>query len=209
MKNFISSNWHGISDDIGSRSYVCGYCSHSIASAKGFFGQATNRPGGKATLYIFICHYCHQPTYFDHQNNQFPGAPYGNNVDSLPEDIKNLYNEARNCVSCNSFTGAVLCCRKLLMNIAVSKKAAKGLKFIEYVEYLSSKGFVPPDGKNWVDHIRKKGNEATHEIKIMEKEDAEDLIDFIEMLLKFIYEFPEIINKKSPKNNTPEETQEK
>ena len=82
------------------------------------------------------------------------------------------------------------------MNIAVAKGAKEGLKFIEYVEFLSSKNYVPPDGKEWVDHIREKGNEATHEIIIMKKQDAEDLITFIEMLLKFIYEFPEKIKKR-------------
>ena len=79
------------------------------------------------------------------------------------------------------------------MNIAVQKKASKDLSFLEYVEHLSSQGYIPPDGKSWVDHIRKKGNEATHEIKLMDKDDAEDLIKFSEMLLKFIYEFPGLI----------------
>ena len=51
-------------------------------------------------------------------------------------------------------------------------------------------GYVPPNGKMWVDHIRKKANEATHEIPHMERGDAIDLITFSEMLLKFIYEFP-------------------
>ena len=59
-----------------------------------------------------------------------------------------------------------------------------------YVEYLSNKGYVPPNGRGWVDHIRKKGNEANHEIVLMKKEDAEELILFSEMLLKFIFEFP-------------------
>jgi hypothetical protein len=90
----------------------------------------------------------------------------------------------------NSFTSAVLTCRKLLMHIAVEKGAPTGQNFLEYVEYLSQKGYVPPDGKGWVDYIRKKGNEANHEIKIMSPTDAEDLITFSEMLLKFIYEFP-------------------
>jgi hypothetical protein len=58
------------------------------------------------------------------------------------------------------------------------------------VEYLSDQNYVPPDGKGWVDHIRKKSNEANHEIVIMKKEDALDLISFIEMLLRLIYEFP-------------------
>jgi hypothetical protein len=90
----------------------------------------------------------------------------------------------------NSLTSVVLTCRKLLMHIAVEKGAPTGKSFLEYVEYLADKGFVPPDGKGWVDHIRKKGNEANHEIKIMSSDDASDLIAFSEMLLKFVYEFP-------------------
>lgn len=83
------------------------------------------------------------------------------------------------------------------MNIAVANGAHEGLKFIQYVDYLAEKGFVPPNGKEWVDHIRCKGNEATHEIKIMNRSDAEELIGFLEMLLKFIYEFPARIKVKS------------
>ena len=128
--------------------------------------------------------------------NQTPGFPYGNTVNSIPSDVETLYNEARNCTSCSAYTASVLCCRKLLMNIAVSKGAEEGLNFIEYIEYLSDKNFIPPNGKDWVDHIRTKGNEATHEIAIMKKEDAEELITFIEMLLKFIYEFPATIKRK-------------
>ena len=37
---------------------------------------------------------------------------------------------------------------------------------------------------------RKKSNEANHEISLMDTKDAEDLITFTEMLLKFVYEFP-------------------
>jgi hypothetical protein len=76
------------------------------------------------------------------------------------------------------------------MNVAVSQGAEAGNTFISYVEYLAANGYVPPNGKGWVDHIRKKGNEATHEIVLMSKDDAQELISFVEMLLKFIYEFP-------------------
>ena len=69
---------------------------------------------------------------------------------------------------------------------------------MEYVQYLADKGFVPPNGKGWVDHIRKKGNEATHEISHMERGDAEELIAFAEMLLKFIYEFPAKVPAAQP-----------
>jgi hypothetical protein len=83
------------------------------------------------------------------------------------------------------------------MHIAVAKGADEGKKFIEYVEYLSAKGYVPPDAKSWVDHIRTKGNEANHEIVIMSEEAAKDLIAFVEMLLKLVYEFPAASKKYS------------
>ena len=77
------------------------------------------------------------------------------------------------------------------MNIAVDKGAAAGESFLQYIEYLDQEGYLPPDGKEWVDYIRKRGNEANHEIHLMNAEDAHALIDFVEMLLKFIYQFSE------------------
>ena len=76
------------------------------------------------------------------------------------------------------------------MNIGVQQGAKEGEKFIQYIDHLAQNGYIPPNGRGWVDHIRKKGNEATHEIALMSQSDAEELIAFTEMLLKFIYEFP-------------------
>ena len=138
---------------------------------------------------IYICPHCKEPTYI-RPGIQMPGVAPGNEVEHLPEQVEALYREARNCVSVSSYTSAVLACRKLLMNIAVSQGAEEGKSFFHYVDYLASQGYVPPNGRAWVDHIRKKGNEATHEIVVMSQEDAEELISFAEMLLKFIFEFP-------------------
>ena len=55
------------------------------------------------------------------------------------------------------------------MHIAVEKGATTGKSFIEYVEYLYGHHYIPPDGKEWVDYIRQKGDEATHEIRMMNK----------------------------------------
>lgn len=184
--------WEG-SIKIDSRDYICGHCGKPIASNEGYFSKSYEG----FNEYIYICHYCIRPTYFDFQGNQVPGPIYGKSVNDVPDEVKLLYDESRNCISCNAYTASVLCSRKLLMNIAVSKGADEGLKFYEYVNYLSTNNYTPPDSKDWVDHIRIKGNEATHEISIMDQEDATELISFTEMLLKFIYEFPASIKKKS------------
>lgn len=169
---------------IESQPYICGYCGGRLVSNEGYSSD-------DGFSYIYICHYCSNPTHIDSKKGrQYPNAPFGNPVSNLPPDVEALYNETRQCTSVQAFTASVMASRKILMNIAVEKGAEKGLSFKQYVEYLDAQHFIPPDGKDWVDHIRKKGNEANHEIEIMKKEDAEDLIIFSEMLLKFIYEFP-------------------
>jgi hypothetical protein len=120
---------------------------------------------------------------------------YGNTVEHLPSDIASLYAEARNCLSVAAPTASVLACRKLLMNVAVSQGADEGKNFTEYVTYLSDKGYVPPNASGWVDHIRKKGNEATHKIPQVSQADAQDLITFLEMILKLVFEFPNRVPK--------------
>jgi len=147
--------------------------------------------------HIYVCPNCDKPTFFDH-DRQFPGVAPGNEVGHLPDDLKQLYREARNCCSVSAFTASVLASRKMLMNIAVAHGAKEGASFVTYIDHLAASGFIPPNGKGWVDHIRKKGNEATHEIKLMPQTDTDELITFIEMLLKFIYEFPGRIPSGTP-----------
>lgn len=127
-----------------------------------------------------------------------PGIRPGEDVAGIDDaGVEALFREARDSYSKNAFTASVLCCRKLLMHVAVSKGDTPGKSFIEYVEFLSSKGYVPPDAKGWVDHIRTKGNEANHEIVVMTEEEAKDLIAFVVMLLKLVYEFPSKMRAKT------------
>jgi hypothetical protein len=181
------------------RRFDCGYCGHIVASKEGYSREYETGPMHnriKVTEYIYICPSCEGPNYFWKDGRRTPGTLPGEAVQSLPADLQKLYGEARSCCSVNAFTASVLASRKLLMNIAVSKGAKEGLKFIEYVDYLEDNHFAPPESHDWVDHIRKKGNEATHEIALMNKDDAEELVSFCEMLLKFIYEFPNRMAKK-------------
>ncbi len=187
--------------DLPPQKYICGYCDRSVASAKGLPG-AYRYWGEIIKSFICICPHCSQPTYIE-GNIQVPGSKFGGHVESiLDSSVIELYDEARNCMAISNYTASVLCCRKLLMNIAVSKGAKEGLQFIKYVEFLSDNHYVPPDAKDWVDHIRKKGNEATHEIAIMGREDAEEIISFVEMILRLVYEFPAKVKRKNQPKTT-------
>jgi hypothetical protein len=165
------------------KAYICGYCDRSVGSNHGYYA---NR-GGQ----INICPNCQNPTYFSETGDQVPGSAFGGHVDHIASaDVDNLYEEARNCMKVSAYTAAAMCCRKLLMNVAVSEGADEGKNFAYYVKYLAEEGHIPPKATTWVDHIRDKGNDANHEISIMNREDAERLIKFSEMLLRIMYEYP-------------------
>ena len=186
----VKIEWSNI-QDLESKSYVCGHCGHSIASHKGYKGK-TAAPDSRP-VYCYICHQCNKPTYF-HYNTQIPGPVYGQPIKHIPDqNVEKLYDEARNCYTIGAFTSSVMCCRKLLMNIAVSEGAVEGKNFFEYVNYLNDNSYIPPKGKPWVDVIRKLGNEANHSIEFKTTEESKLILTFTEMLLKFIYEMPGLL----------------
>jgi hypothetical protein len=130
------------------------------------------------------------PTYFLGERSRFPGEVGFVKFGHVPADIATLFDEAKISSAMGSHTASVLICRKLLMHIGVHLGAKPGESFVSYVEHIASAGYVPPNGKGWLDYIRTRGNEANHEIQIMKDADSKALIQFIDMLLKLVYEFP-------------------
>lgn len=189
--------WHG-EVVLAPKRYVCSYCGVTVGPDKAIFSQDTNLP----QTFIYFCSNCGQPTYFDADSRQFPGVKFGNPVKHLPNELEQLYDEARSAMSSQAYTPAVLACRKILMNVAVALGAEEGKSFVTYVQYLADKGYIPSNGRHWVDHIRTKSNEANHEITLMSKDEAEKLITFVEMMLKFIYELPNAVPPPGPAANT-------
>jgi hypothetical protein len=190
MQPLPNGHWQNIIA-ITRRAFKCGFCGHEIATTLGWPFSVQGPGGLQPHANIAVCPFCSRPTFFeDGSQSRTPGVPFGDPVQHLPAEVAALYDEARRCTADNSYTAGVLAIRKLLMHIAVNLGAKEGQNFMEYVQYLADNGYVPPNGKAWVDHIRKKGNEANHEIVLMKEADARDLINFAEMLLKFIYEFP-------------------
>lgn len=192
----MALGWYNTSADISHKGWTCGYCGKVVGGSIGYHRDGKN----DQNKFVYICPHCENPTAFIENEygvvEQYPGAVYGNEVDGLPSSIASLYAEVRRCIQYTSYTAAVLAMRKLLMHVAVEQGADEGKSFVAYIEYLNNNGWIPPSGREWVDEIRKAGNEATHEIVLMGEDDAKQLLDFAEMLLKIVYEFPMKIRKK-------------
>jgi hypothetical protein len=184
---------------IRAKSYVCGFCGSKVAPNQGTV--AKGRMGDAA--WICICHNCTRPTFFDIHGKQHPAEPFGKSVEGIPDPtVLAVYNDARQAIASGAYTAAVLCCRTLLMHVAVEQGEPSGKSFANYVNFLCKK--FAPSGRDWVDQIREWGNDANHKIVVMEKEDAEHILQFTEMLLKIIYEYPNRAAAKIKSRKTTE-----
>ncbi len=190
----IDGGWSGFSSHSDVR-YLCGWCGDRVTST---FGADLRNSSGIIAATVRVCPACNRTSYLELRGPQVPRFAAGSTVPNLPSDLEALYEEARRCTAHDAFTAAVLVLRKLLMSIAADKGAAAGLGFVEYVDYLEKNGYIPKDARPWVDHIRQRGNEANHEIHLMQAGDARELIDFTQMLLTIMYDFPSRIPKSSP-----------
>ena len=176
------------------KSWTCGYCGNLVGGYIGYKRDSHDDNNDR----VYICPRCERPTVFVYikgVETQNPGAPYGIEVAHVPDDVDAVYSEARQCIQSSCYTAAVLMLRKLLMHVAVEKGAEPNQSFVDYVDFLDERHYIPPDGREWVDSLRQMGNDATHEIVIMDESDAKHMLDFAEMLLKISYEFPARIHE--------------
>lgn len=80
--------------------------------------------------------------------------------------------------------------------IDVSTKMLLGEEFKKYgnirdrIDALATKGALTSDLKNWAHEIRLGGNEAAHDEEPYSKEEAEELLDFAELYLTYVYTLP-------------------
>jgi Domain of unknown function (DUF4145) len=193
-----SYNWNQ-PQTASSKSYKCGYCDKDVAPSYGYFAARSPRTGEGN---IYICPNCGQPTFFSDDHKQTPGPRYGNNVPGISKpEVATLYKEARDCASAGAYTPAVMACRKILMNLAVSFGAEEDKSFAYYVDFLANKGFVPPQGKEWITAIKDRGNDANHQIQPMNDGDAKIVLHFTEALMRFNYELPSVLEADQQRKN--------
>lgn len=166
---------------LSSRKFVCGYCGDKVGAHMGYSNNAS--PAAK----IYLCPNCGLPTFFWGEE-QAPGPMIGREIKGLEPAVQEVYREIRETTKNGCYTAAILLGRKLIMHIAVDAGALEGKTFKEYVDFLATKHFVPPNAQKLLDYMRSLGNEKNHEIKLGSPDEVHKIVKFVESLLYFIYE---------------------
>ncbi len=178
------------SNDVETNEIKCGYCGYTVAPHIGYPIRQGDKTG-PIIAYVYKCPHCKNPMlYFVREKAVIPGSMYGRDIKNLPDGINLLYSECRTCYANQCYTASQMIARTILMHVAVEQGAEENKSFVYYVQYLDNNGFIPPNGKSWVDFIRTSGNMANHELIIKDREETEKVITFLSTLLLFIYELP-------------------
>lgn len=205
-----SLRWDG--DKIKAASFTCANCGRDINSDYGMALRTVtfddqNKTGWYADRYeytenkigigVYVCTNCGFPTFIGVDNKmkpiQIPRSAYGSDISGVSESVGEIYSEARHSYGVGAYTGVVELCRSLLNHVAVDLGAPKGKRFIEYVNFLDENHYISVKSRDWVDRIRKLGNQANHDLTVFSESEAKLCLKFVEMILKTNYEYPSLL----------------
>ena len=160
--------------------YVCGHCGTTVT------GWIVSQTGDKYQRRWLLCPHCGRGSVQNDDTILPPPQTFGN-IDGLPDGIDGLYDEARASFGAQAYTGCEMLCRKILMNVAVNKGAEKNKRFVEYVDYLDSHGYITPSLKDMATIVKDNGNDAAHEVDPPDRERAEYTLEFTRSMLYIVY----------------------
>lgn len=166
------------------------------------------------------CRNCHQPVIVIEQeyvgdspsNKKHSGGyinyrglfwwPFqGMNLSSdIPEDIQEILQEAKTTFSAQCYRASAVMSRRTLEAITVDKGETEGV-LANRIKNLVKTGVLDKNLGDWATEIRLIGNSGAHfdPIKNVEKEDASQIILFIEELIKYVYVMPAEIARRRKK----------
>lgn len=180
-------------DQTTSKHFSCGHCG-VLASAM-YHARGDRIPSDirgsqyQDEIHLFICNACGYPTTFNSARYQHP-PPRENSVTlkKTSKPIESIFREGEFCLNSGRYMAACLVFRGLLMHLAVEHGAKEGQKFEVYINWFESEGHIPVKTKDLVDRIRKAGNQATHKLEEITKEQAQDSYELSKFLLNCFYE---------------------
>ena len=118
----------------------------------------------------------------------------------IPIDISNIYSEAATAYYANAFRASAVMLRCTLEAITNHFGITQGV-LAKRLEQLSQKGILQPTLFEWSKEVRLIGNQGAHynPTESISKEEAKQLLDFLQELMKYLFEMPAELERKRNK----------
>jgi hypothetical protein len=120
-----------------------------------------------------------------------PQRPMGRRFEEVPDQISSAASEAFACHSINSNRAAILMARSVIEAVAKDKGFTKG-NLLQKIDNLEEANLIHPNIKEMAHGVREFGNDMAHGDFIIPvtEEDAEDVLEFMSLLLSDVYQQP-------------------
>lgn len=179
--------------DVTEKTLACPYCNVTVRtpSETRIFDAET----GGIKYNIHKCPECFMPITIGIDGKVIPQSQFlpFDDIQYLPEKIEKMYCECRKSFANECYYSVIMVARTMIMHVSADLGAASNLKFIEYINYLESEGYISRHSRPWVDKIRRLGNQYIHELDEATEEEAKLAIIFIKHLLINVYELPNMV----------------
>lgn len=112
-----------------------------------------------------------------------------------PEQIQRYWKQAHSSMQSENWDAAAVMARSALQ-AALRDHQGKGKNLKEEIDNLAEKGILPPIMKDWSNELRLLGNESAHPTAPSEPvkpDDIKDTVEFLDYLLKYLYNLPKQI----------------
>lgn len=118
-----------------------------------------------------------------------------NAPDYMPDQVGRNWLQAQKSLETESWDAAVIMARTA-MQAALREQQAKGKNLIDEINDLAEQGILPPLMVDWANEVRVLGNKGTHQNSTSEgteADDAEDIVEYLDYLLEYLYALPKKI----------------
>jgi predicted RNA-binding Zn-ribbon protein involved in translation (DUF1610 family) len=134
--------------------------------------------------------------------NSYPKPQPSKCPSDTPEDLKRIFLQAANALKRQDPDASGAMSRKVL-DVSTQQllgEESKNYKTIhDRINALASANRLTPDLKDWAHQLRIGGNDAAHDAAPFTQEEADELLDFAELYLTYVYTLPERLKKRRAK----------
>jgi len=107
---------------------------------------------------------------------------------SVPQRIRTDFEEAQRCMRSQSYTAGAIMARRVVETLRKEQGYTKG-KLFDALKSMKDDGVIDSRLYDWADTAREVGNEGAHEPTPVSREDAEEVLRFVEALVDYLYVF--------------------
>ena len=171
--------------------WICGGCTHAVIIESAWIDTSGKRDMAGDVLVL------------PKNKTVIPAPPACDAPRGTPDDIAADFREAKSCLFHKNIKAACILARSALETTAVRQGAVKG-GLRDKIRFMAREHIITPALAEWAEEIKDIGNDAAHAAERrsdLTLEDARDAINFLEMLLTYLYSLPDMIAERRGRGN--------